>query len=132
MIYLDTSASVKLVVDEEESVALIGWLNARPEQSLATSVIGHIELMRAAARMGPAAVARARVVASTIDALVLTDTIAAATAEGISLGTLRTLDAIHLATAQVHRAVLTAFCAYDRRLLEAAVSHDLPAVSPRR
>ena len=130
MIYLDTSATVKLVADEEESVALIGWLNARPEQSLATSVIGHIELMRAAARMGPAAVARARVVASTIDALVLTDTIVAA-AQGISLDTLRTLDAIHVATAQVHRAALTAFCAYDRRLLEAAASHDLPAVSPR-
>ena len=130
MIYLDTSATVKLVVDEEESVALIGWLNARPEQSLATSVIGHIELIRAAARLGPAAVARARVVASTVDALVLSDTIAAA-AQGISLDTLRTLDAIHVATAQVHRAALTAFCAYDRRLLEAAASHDLPAVSPR-
>jgi len=130
MIYLDTSATVKLVVDEEESVALIGWLNARPEQSLATSVIGRIELIRSAARMGPAAEARARVVASTIDALVLTDAIAAA-AEGISLDALRTLDAIHLATAQVHRAALTAFCAYDRRLLEAAASYDLPVVSPQ-
>jgi hypothetical protein len=36
-----------------------------------------------------------------------------------------------LATAHAHRHSLTAFCVYDRRLLEAAESQDLPTVSPR-
>ncbi|OBI52171.1 type II toxin-antitoxin system VapC family toxin [Mycobacterium sp. E796] len=130
MIYLDTSAAVKLVVAEEESAALIGWLNARVEENLATSAIGHVELIRAAARVGPNAVSLARNVAATIDALVLTEAIAAAAAT-IPPPELRTLDAIHLATAHVHRKALTAFCAYDRRLLEAAESQGLPAVCPR-
>ena len=125
MIYLDTSATVKLVTAEQESPALINWLNVHPDEHLATSAIGHIELIRA----GAAATAAARTVASNIDTLVLTDTIAAIAAT-IPPAELRTLDAIHLATAHAHRHSLTAFCVYDRRLLEAAQSQDLPTVSP--
>jgi predicted nucleic acid-binding protein len=130
MIYLDTSATVKLVAAEEESAALIDWLNAHPDESLVTSAVGHIELIRAAARTGPKAAALARNVASTTDTLVLTDAIASAAAM-IPPPELRALDAIHLATAHIHRKSLTAFCAYDRRLLEAAESQGLPTVSPR-
>ncbi len=130
MIYLDTSAIVKLVAAEEESAALINWLNGHPDENLVTSAIGHIELIGAAARTGPDVVARARNVASTIDTLVLTDTIASAAAT-IPPAELRTLDSIHLATAHTHRQSLTALCAYDRRLLEAAQSQGLPIVSPR-
>jgi predicted nucleic acid-binding protein len=131
VIYLDTSATVKLVTAEQESPALINWLNAHPDEHLATSAIGHIELIRAATRAGAAATAAAaRTVASSIDTLVLTDTIAAIAAT-IPPAELRTLDAIHLATAHAHRHSLTAFCVYDRRLLEAAESQDLPTVSPR-
>ncbi len=129
MIYLDTSATVKLVAAEEESAALIDWLNAHPAESLVTSAVGHIELIRAAARTGPKAVALARNVASTIDTLVLTDAIASAAAT-IPPPELRTVDAVHLATAHIYRKALTAFCAYDRRLLEVAESQGLPTVSP--
>jgi hypothetical protein len=129
VIYLDTSATVKLVTAEQESPALINWLNAHPDEDLATSAIGHIELIRAATRAGAAAIAAARNIASTLDTLVLTDTIAAIAAT-IPPAELRTLDAIHLATAHTHRHSLTAFCVYDRRLLEAAESQGLPTVSP--
>jgi predicted nucleic acid-binding protein len=91
---------------------------------------GHIELIRAATRAGAAATAAARNIASTIDTLVLTDTIAAIAAT-IPPAELRTLDAIHLATVHAHRHSLTAFCVYGRRLLESAESQDLPTVSPR-
>ena len=130
MIYLDTSATVKLVTAEKESPALINWLNAHPDEYLVTSAIGHIELIRAATRAGAAATAAAHKIASTIDTLVLTETIAAIAAT-IPPAELRTLDAIHLATAHAHRHSLTAFCVYDRRLLEAAESQRLPTVSPR-
>jgi hypothetical protein len=130
VIYLDTSATVKLVTAEQESPALINWLNVHPDEHLATSVIGHIELIRAATRAGAAATAAAHNIASTIDTLVLTETIAAIAAT-IRPAELSTLDAIHLATAHAHRHSLTAFCVYDRRLLEAAESQDLPTVSPR-
>jgi predicted nucleic acid-binding protein len=129
VIYLDASAMVKLVAAEQESPALIDWLNNRPDEHLATSAIGHIELIRVATRAGPAATATARTVAATVDSLVLTDAIAAL-AQTIPPVELRTLDAIHLATAHTHRRGLVAFCAYDRRLIEAAQSQDLPLVSP--
>jgi predicted nucleic acid-binding protein len=120
-----------------------GGINGRPERDASPQetaldhrlrraildAIGHIELIRAATRAGAAATAAARTVASTIDTLVLTDTIAAIAAT-IPPAELRTLDAIHLATAHAHRHSLTAFCVYDRRLLPAAESQDLPTVSP--
>jgi len=68
-------------------------------------------------------------VASTTDTLVLTDTIAAA-ARTIGPPELRTLDAIHLATADVQRSRLSAFCVYDDRLLAAARVQQLPVVAP--
>jgi predicted nucleic acid-binding protein len=130
MIYVDTSAMVKLVAVEPESASLISWLNAHLDEPLATSIIGHIELARAAARTGPATTAAARTLASTIDTLVLTDSIASVAAT-IPPAELRTLDAIHLATAHAHRQNLSAICAHDRRLLEAAESQGLPTGSPR-
>jgi predicted nucleic acid-binding protein len=130
MIYFDTSAMVKVVATEPESAALINWLNEHLDEPLATSTIGHIELIRAAARAGPAATAAARNLGSTIDTLVLTDAIASVAAT-IPPTDLRTLDAIHLATAHTHRQNLSALCAYDRGLLEAAQSQGLPTVSPR-
>lgn len=129
MIYLDTSAIVKLVAAEEESAVLIDWLNAHPDENLVTSAVGHVELIRAAARIGPQAVALVRNVAATIDTLVLTDAIAAVAATSPP-AELRTLDAIHLATAHIHRKSLAAFCAYDRRLLDAAELHGLPTGFP--
>jgi len=119
VIYLDTSAMVKLVAAERESAELIEWLNSRAEEALATSAIGHVELVRAARRIGHAALLAAEVVANSIDTLVLTESIAAM-ARTIGRPELRTPDAIHLATAAVHRGRISTFCAYDVRLLDAA------------
>ena len=44
--------------------------------------------------------------------------------------TLRTLDAIQLATALSLASVLDAFVAYDERLLAAAAHHGLPIAAP--
>lgn len=129
MIYLDTSAMVKLVVAEPESAALIDWLNEHHDVPLATSVIGRIELLRTAMRAGSPATAAARQLLDSFDGLILTDEIVEQAA-GLTPAELRTLDAIHLATAIVYRDSLTALCAYDRRLLEAARAHNVPVVSP--
>ena len=129
MIYLDTSAMVKLVAAEPESTELIEWLNGRAEEALATSTVGHIELVRAARRTGHTAMLAAQRIANSIDTLLLTDTIAAR-ARTIGSPGLRTLDAVHLATAAVHRDRITAFCAYDVRLLAAAEAEELPVTAP--
>ncbi len=129
MIYLDTSAIVKLVVAERESAPLIDWLNNHHDDRWVTSTIGHVELIRAAIRFSAAAAAAARRLAAMIDTLVLTDPIADLAAT-LAPPELRTLDAIHLATAYIHRRSLTAFCAYDQRLLSSAQALQLPVVAP--
>ncbi len=129
MIYLDTSAMVKLVAAEPESKSLIDWLNDHPDESLVTSSIGRIELIRAASRIG--AVTAALRLASTIDTLVLSDSVAAMAAT-IGPPELRTLDAIHLATAHMHQSRLLAFCAYGHRLSAAARLHQLLIAAPGR
>ncbi|MGI9161743.1 MAG: type II toxin-antitoxin system VapC family toxin [Mycobacterium sp.] len=129
MIYLDTSAMVKLVVVEPESAVLIDWLNEHDDTPLATSVIGHIELLRAAMRAGPTVTAGARRLLDSVDGLILTDEIVEQ-AGALAPPELRTLDAVHLATALVYRRSITALCAYDNRLLSAARAYGLTVSSP--
>jgi predicted nucleic acid-binding protein len=131
VIYLDTSAIVKVVVTEPESAALVDWLNGKSDSAWVTSVIGRIEVMRAANRVGHATAAAARRLLESIDTLVLTDAIVTL-AESIGPPELRTLDSVHLATAQIYRPNLDAFCVYDRRLFAAADAHQLPVVAPGR
>ena len=131
MIYLDTSAMVKLVAAEPESAELMEWLNGRAEEALVTSAIGHIELIRAVRRVGHTAMLAAQRISNSIDTLLLTDTIAAMACT-IGSSELRTLDAIHLATAAVHRDRISAFCVYDGRLLVAAEAEELPVAAPGR
>jgi predicted nucleic acid-binding protein len=51
-------------------------------------------------------------------------------AAGIAPATVRTLDAIHLATALAIGSALGSFVTYDDRLAEAARALGLPVVSP--
>ena len=52
MIYLDSSALMKLVRREDETTALRDWLNHYPEQAVVTSELGRVEVLRAARRLG--------------------------------------------------------------------------------
>lgn len=129
MIYLDTSALMKLVREEPESDALGAWLAERPEQPVVTSELGRVELLRAARRVGGPASVEARAVIDDVD-LVPLDRGVQDVACDIGEPWLRTLDALHLASAIVLRGELTAFVAYDQRLLDAATAQGLPVVTP--
>jgi predicted nucleic acid-binding protein len=131
VIYLDTSAMVKLVVREAESAALLDWLGARPDEPLVTSVVGRIELIRAAGRVSASVKTRARAFLVGVDTSLLTSTVAEL-AETIGEPSLRTLDALHLASAYLLQPDLLALCAYDLRLTAAADSLGLPIASPGR
>lgn len=129
MIYLDSSGLFKLVRAEAESPSLIRWLRERDTVPLLTSELGRIEVLRAARRAGPDAVAEATALLSDIDLIPLSRSIQdLACAVGDTA--LRTLDALHLASAVAIRSELTAFVAYDRRLADAARDLRLPVVTP--
>lgn len=128
MIYLDTSALAKLIVRETETAALGGWLRLRATQLWVTSIIGRVELVRVARRF--AAVANgARLLLAGLDTIPVTEHVADI-AQTTGTATLRTLDAIHLASALSVRDELAAFCCYDRRLLDAAEHAGLPVHAP--
>jgi uncharacterized protein len=128
MIYLDTSAALKLVVPEAETGALEQWMTERAGVARASSRLLRIELLRAVSRSAPHRLDRAHTVLSGVVLLGM-DEVAPA-AESIGGPQLRSLDAIHLASAQVLRSALTAFVAYDKRLITAGQALGLPVVSP--
>jgi predicted nucleic acid-binding protein len=125
--YLDASALVKLVVLERESSALAAWLE--PVETVASSELAVVEVHRAArvANPGPDASLRAfRVLDSCLLVEVGRDLIdAAARLAGMRL---RSLDAIHLATAL--GVGPDRFVVYDERLAEAARAQGLVVAAP--
>jgi uncharacterized protein len=129
MIYLDSAAIVKLVHAETESAALRDWLDERADTGWISSTLAEIESFRALARYAPAAVTRLPAVLDQIDLIALDPPIRLL-AQTVRPATVRSLDAIHLATALHTRQDLTSFVTYDKRLLDAALSAGLPAHAP--
>ncbi len=132
MIYLDTAAVVKLVREEKETEALVEWLNEATDQSLVSSALIEVELPRALRRSSPGVLGA---VAGVLARLHRVDINAAvrATAAAYADPLLRSLDAIHLATADLLVASdkkITAFVTYDKRLAAAAAGLGLPVTAP--
>lgn len=133
MIYLDSAAVVKLVRQETNSADLVTWLNAQGDVPLVSSALVEVEVPRALRRSAPQALVGVPAAVGRLFRLEIDGTIRA-TAAAFAEPTLRSLDAIHLATAQVlvneSGAGLLAFVTYDRRLLESAKAAGLPTASP--
>ena len=128
MVYLDSSALVKLVVAERESAALRRYLRSTPQR--ASCALARVEVLRAVRPHGGAAMKRARGLLRRLDLVQLDDDLLDAAA-GLDAGVLRSLDAIHLAAAQVLGDVLTAVVTYDDRMTAAAARLGLPVAAPR-
>jgi predicted nucleic acid-binding protein len=129
LLYLDSSALVKLVVLEPESTALTDLLRRRPDR--VTSAIALTEVPRALRRAGFGARERrrahevlARVGLLEVDRRVL------ASAAVLDPPVLRTLDAIHVATALTIREELDGLVTYDVRLAAAAERARLEVLAP--
>ncbi len=129
MIYLDSSAAVKLVHAEAESQALRDWLDERADAGWVSSVLMEIESYRALGRHAPAALTRLPDLLDLIDLVGLAPDIRTR-AQAVRPVTVRSLDAVHLATALHIRERLTAFVAYDNRLADAARAVGLPVEVP--
>jgi uncharacterized protein len=130
MIYLDSAAVVKLVHAEAESQALRDWLDERADTGWISSALVEIESFRALVRHAPDAVTRLHPVLDLIE-LSDMDPSVRILAQTIRPATVRSLDAIHLATALQLRAQLTSFITYDKRLADAAriagLTVDMPS-----
>ena len=129
MIYLDSAAVVKLVHAELESQALRDWLGERAEVGWTSSVLVEVETSRALMRYAPEAVVRLHPVLDLIDVVDL-DARVRILAQTVRPETVRSLDAVHLATALSIGSRLTAFVTYDKRLADAARAAGLVVAAP--
>lgn len=127
MVYLDSSALVKLVVHEPESRALRAYL--RTQRDRLSCGLARTEVLRAVRPLGPTAIETARRLLRTIPLVRLDDALLDATGM-LEPSTLRSLDAIHLAAAQLVAPTLRAVVTYDRRMADAATALGFSVVGP--
>lgn len=125
--YLDASAIVKLAVAEPESAVLRRHLRRR--RPLVSSALARAEVLRALLPAGTPAVAAGRSVLAGIELARINGRVLAAAAALEPAG-LRTLDAIHLATAQRFGTELAQLVTYDDRMLAAAARLGIRTAAP--
>ena len=128
LLYLDSSAVVKLVVAEPETPALLEFLAGWPHR--VSSALARVEVLRAVKRTGagPAVRRRAARVLARV-ALIRIDEAVLAAASRVLPPELRTLDAIHVATAR-SLDDLAGIVTYDARLGRAASRARFKVWSP--
>jgi predicted nucleic acid-binding protein len=125
--YLDASALVKLAVREPESAALRHYLRRR--RPLITSALARTEVTRALLPLGPEAVRRGHDVLARVDQVRINDRVLDAAGAMLPVE-LRSLDAVHLATAQQLGADLARVITYDQRMTVAARQLGLTVARP--
>lgn len=127
MIYCDASALITLVTGRPNAAELHVFLESHPGRPMVTSTVGLVETVRNCSRVGDFPNLMTQLLRD-YDELALTAEIRDRAAD--LPGTLKALDAIHVATAETLGEELTWFVTYDRRLTYAARSRGLPVESP--
>jgi predicted nucleic acid-binding protein len=128
--YADTSAVIKLLVEESHSKAFAALYDAHADAEWVSSALLRIEVTRTVARAMPALLPNARDLLLAFSVVAIDDDIVEGAMNEPDRG-LRSLDAIHLATARLLSEDLDAIVSYDDRLLKAATEAGLPVASPR-
>lgn len=126
-VYIDSSALVKLVLSEPGSPALRRYLSSR--RSRASSALAQVEVIRAVRLRSVISTRTPQAVLDNLQ-LIAVDQGVLQTAAMLEPLSLRSLDAIHLASALSLGPNLAALVTYDRRMEEAARLLDIPVDSP--
>lgn len=130
MLYLDSSALVKLVLAEPETPRLKEYLEQNRSARYFSSMLAHAEVLRAVRPAGPLAMGVARRVLAACYLVDVTRSIlerAGVLDAGINL---RTLDAIHVVTASVAEERLRAVVTYDLRMAKAVEAMGFVVQAP--
>ena len=127
-VYLDASAIVKLVIDESESPAVRE--RVADARQLFTNRIAVVEVGRAVQRQSEVDASDQFSAVLNGLSIIELDVSAAESAAKLEPRGLRSLDAIHLASAMALGEELGAFVTYDLRLADAARAAGLPVLAP--
>lgn len=142
MIYLDSCALVKLIREEDESAALQAWLDERADEVMVTSELARAEVHRVIRRNNHSErgelIDAEKLSADLDEAVAVLEAVTQVVVDrkvldragALEAPMVRTLDAIHLATALDLQASTIEFVTYDRRLAAVVRQAGLAAVSP--
>ena len=125
--YLDSSAIVKLVAREPESASLRRFLRRRG--AVVSSALARTEVTRAVLELPDPFLRRANDVLARID-LVRINNRVLMDAGLLQPPSLRSLDAIHIATAALFANTLSGFITYDTRMSRVASSYGWTVRTP--
>jgi len=129
VIYLHSSALLKLVRAEPHTADLTSWVADRADAPLVSSAVAQVEVLRSCRRIDERLLERGNAVLAVLDLVPLDDGVLAAAADLPDPG-LRSLDALHLASALTLDPDLETFVAYDARLVTAAGAAGLAVAQP--
>jgi predicted nucleic acid-binding protein len=127
VIYLDASALVTLISGRNPAADLRAFLAEKPGIPMGTSSVGFVETVRTLDQVGDFPTAM-ETLARVFTEILLTEEVRDAAAR-LPRG-LRTLDAIHVASAQAIGPALDTLVTYDKRMLDAARAVGLPTAAP--
>lgn len=129
MIYLDTTAMMKLIAQEPETEALTDYLTARTDTVWFTCSLARAELLRATAPMPADATDHAHHILDGLDTVAMTDRLIVIAAT-LNPAPRRTLDALHIAAALTAGPQLHTLITYDPELTDAAIRHHITTTHP--
>jgi len=129
-VYLDASAIVKLVVEERASTALASFLSSLDSDRFVTSALSKVEVLRALHAGGSPVRELAERQLARLNMISLSDDVLERASQMAPDARLRSLDALHLASAQLLAEDLRHLVTYDERMLAAGASLGLPVLAP--
>jgi predicted nucleic acid-binding protein len=130
LIYVDTSAFFKLVKDDEpEGPSMHAYIKAMPSVQFVSSTLLTIEARRGTLRASPRNLPRVDLLLSDVVRIPISDAVIES-ASRLPDPLLRSLDAIHLATALLIREDIDALLTYDEHLATAARAHGIEVAAP--
>jgi predicted nucleic acid-binding protein len=124
--YLDSSAILKLLIAEKESAALTGFINF----TIKSSVLTRVEIIRTLHKIAPENTTDAKVILAGIDVTPLNSTVLNIAENFNSSITLRSLDAIHVATVLFLEKTVEGLITYDKQMIANAKLLGIKTISP--
>jgi uncharacterized protein len=127
VIYLDASALVTIVVERQHADSLRRFMDAHADSGMSTSTVGFVETVRTCDRIGSFPNLMTRLLRDYTEIPV---TALVRDAAANVPGTVRSLDAVHVASAELIGRELIALVTYDQRMAEVARHSGLPVAMP--
>ena len=124
--YADSSAILKLLIVEKESAVLTNLIDF----TIKSSVLTRVEIIRVLHKIAPEKIAQAQVILAGIDLTPLNPAILSAAENFAPAVTLKSLDALHVASVLFLGAAVEGLITYDKAMIKNAKELGIKVVSP--